>query len=111
MAEPATDVPTFDAPPPAAAGHERRRSERTTAAIDGWMGGPGGRAGFASGRHVAVRDLSLHGAGLISDGPARVGERRWFLVNGGPLRLSTRMRVASCRPRPDGRYDIGGEFY
>ena len=95
---------------PRLAAGERRRSERTETACDGWISGPGGND-FTSGRQVRVVDLSLHGVGFISDRACEPDERRWVLIHRGALRLSTRVRVASCRQRGDGMFDVGGEFY
>ena len=89
---------------------ERRRSERTATACDGWISGPGGDD-FTSGRQVLVTDLSLHGVGFASERPCEPGERRWVLIHRGALRLSTRVRIASCRPREAGGFDVGGAFY
>ena len=88
---------------------ERRRSGRVSQMVPGWISGPAGR--HTSGREVTIRDLSLHGVGLLTDRPCDVGDRRWVLVNRGAMRLSTRMQVASCRRRDDGLYEVGGEFY
>ncbi|MEM1012262.1 MAG: PilZ domain-containing protein [Planctomycetota bacterium] len=89
---------------------ERRRSYRAEAAIAGWISGPVGQS-QTTGRHVTLRDLSLHGAGFTSDRAYRIGADHWIMVNRGPMRLSTRIRIASCTPRDDGNFDVGGEFY
>ncbi len=90
---------------------ERRRSDRSElAAVSGWISGAVGKS-QTGGRQVAIRDLSLHGAGFTADKVFRVGADHWIMVNRGPMRLSTRIRIASCTPRDDGSYDIGGEFY
>ncbi len=95
---------------PSPSGAERRRSERVPQLVDGWLSSPNDNS-HATGRAVTIRDLSLHGVGILSDRPAVVGEKRWVLVNRGPMRLSTRMRVVSCRPGIEGTWEIGGEFY
>jgi hypothetical protein len=90
---------------------ERRRSDREAAiGLDGWISSPSGRS-QTSGRTIRVRDLSLHGAGFIASKPFRVGADHWMLVSRGPMRMSTRIRIASCQPRDDGSFDVGGEFY
>ncbi len=99
---------------PAVVGDDRRRSERVPQMVEGWMSGASnaGRSGSnSSGRKVFVRDLSLHGVGLISDSASTVGDRCWVLIHRGALRLSTRVQIVACRPRDDGRFDLGGEFY
>jgi hypothetical protein len=90
---------------------ERRRSGRSEAATqEAWISSPADTH-HTSGRHVRVRNLSLHGIGLQSDRPCEIGGRHWVLVGRGSLRMSTRMRVASCRKNDEGVFDIGGEFY
>ena len=121
----ATTQPHFDGsavcrtPLPDAAGdaaapldpRERRRSERHAESASAWLSnGVGGS--MTAGRTVAVEDLSLHGIGFTSATPCRVGDRHWVLVTRGPMRLSTRVRVARVRELPEGRgWDIGGEFF
>ena len=103
------------APGVPAVGHDRRRSERVPQMIEGWMSSASGKGAKASagsaGRRVFVRDLSLHGVGLVSDKASEVGDRCWVLIHRGQLRLSTRVQIVACRRRDDGHYDIGGEFY
>lgn len=89
---------------------ERRRSERRPQHAEGWLSSPGGRS-FTTGRRIVVIDLSLHGVGFASDHPCETGERHWVLIHRGPMRFSSRIRIASCRPAEDGQYTIGGEFY
>ena len=101
--------PVPDAAGPRLAEAERRRSDRVAQQAAAWLSGPAGH--HTSGRQCGVRDLSLHGVGLVSDRPCEPGERRWVLINRGPMRLSTRVEVASCRRRDDGTFEIGGEFY
>jgi hypothetical protein len=60
---------------------------------------------------VTVFDLSLHGLGFTSDTVLQVDAIHWIVLGGGGLRASSRVRIASCRPREDGRYDCGGEFF
>ena len=91
---------------------ERRRSDRTEQdGVEGWVSAASGQS-LTSGRRVAIRDLSLHGVGLTSDKPYRLNAAHWIVVSRGPMRLSTRFRVASCTQREDGQsWDVGGEFF
>jgi len=89
---------------------ERRRSPRTERTAPAWLSSSS-RSSGGNGLHVTLRDLSLHGAGLISPTQLRVGETHWMVVADNQLRLSTRMKIVSVRPREDGSYDIGCEFY
>lgn len=89
---------------------ERRRSERRPQHAEGWLSGPGGR-NFTTGRRILVVDLSLHGVGFASEHPCALGERHWILIHRGPMRLSTRVVIASCRPADEGGFLLGGEFY
>lgn len=91
---------------------ERRRSHRHAESASAWLSATGATASFHAGTTVAVNDLSLHGVGFTSHRPLEPGDRHWILIARGPMRLSTRVRVASCRPSPDGvGYEVGGEFY
>ena len=91
---------------------ERRRSPRNAAAASAWLGpADRGRTRSGDGFVSAVVDLSLHGIGLECDRPVEVGGKHWLLLSRGPMRLSTRVRVVSCRQRDDGRFAVGGEFY
>jgi len=89
---------------------ERRRSPRTERRAPAWLSSSG-RSNGGNGLHVTLRDLSLHGAGLISPTQLRVGETHWMVVAENQLRLSTRLKVVSVRPREDGSFDVGCEFY
>jgi len=103
--------PAAGEPPLRLAEAERRRSDRADAAgLEGWISSASGQS-HTAGRQIVVRDLSLHGAGFVSDRRLRIGGDHWILVSRGPMRLSTRIRIASCGQRDDGLFDVGGEFY
>ena len=89
---------------------ERRRSERWTEQATAWLSNAVG-GDMTNGCTVGVADLSLHGVGFISTRPCRVGERHWILITRGPMRLSTRVRIASVRETESGRWLVGGEFF
>jgi len=93
---------------PAAA--ERRRSVRHEHLVPAWLspeaGNPRGKQ-----QQVEVYNLSLGGVGFTTDEAMDEGTDHWIIVGNGPLHVSSRMRVVSCRVRDDGRYDVGGEFF
>ncbi len=57
-----------------------------------------------------IRDLSLEGVGFNSAKRFTVGACHWLVVSHGLQRLSTRLRIASCK-QINGLYEIGGEFF
>lgn len=59
---------------------------------------------------VVVCNLSLGGVGLVCDHGYRLGTQWRITLGNGPLLLNARVRVVSCRRRPDGRFDVGCEF-
>ena len=89
---------------------ERRRSDRHAESASAWLSNAVG-GHMTNGRTVAVEDLSLHGIGFSSATPCRVGDRHWVLVTRGPMRLSTRVKIARVRELPGGGWAIGGEFF
>lgn len=59
---------------------------------------------------VLVCNLSLGGTGLLCDRRYAV-ESVWRITMGnGPLFLNAKVQIRSCRPRPDGRFDVGCQF-
>jgi hypothetical protein len=62
------------------------------------------------GQLVEVFDLNLQGCGFHSPIPLEAGDYHQILVMAGPLRLSSRLRVVSVRPYPDGGFEVGAEF-
>lgn len=94
-------------------GVERRRSPRGSQNVPAWLspatgyGSPGG----AAGAQVRVSNLSLHGIGFTSECPFRARSVHWIVVAGGSLRISSRVRVVTCRENADGTFDCGGEFF
>ena len=79
--------------------------------MPGWISGEShDRA--ARGRDVNVTDLSMHGIGFRDAVQSyRIGACHWLVVNGGAMRLSTRIRVISCRKNDAGGYDVGAKFF
>jgi hypothetical protein len=95
----------------AASGSDRRRSERVATPMPAWVSGEShDRA--ARGRDVSVNDLSMHGIGFRdARTPFRIGACHWLVVNGGAMRMSTRIRIVSCRPSDLGGFDVGAVFF
>ena len=90
---------------------DRRGSDRKAYRVPAWVGGESSDRG-AKGRNVLVNDLSIGGVGFHD--PAahyRVGATHWLIVNGGPMRLSTRMKIVNCRQNAEGGFDVGAAFF
>ena len=58
-----------------------------------------------------VLNISLGGIGLRCTGAVNVGEAYEIDIGTGPLKLHAKLRVANCRPRGDGTFDVGGAFF
>jgi hypothetical protein len=87
-------------------GAERRRAARQTLITKALIvrereGGQPQRATLA--------DVSLLGLSFDFSDQIEVGSRLRVRVEAGPMRMSSRVRVASCRPHQDG-YRVGCEF-
>lgn len=79
--------------------------------MPGWVSGES-HDRSARGRDVTVVDLSMHGIGFRDTrGGYRPGATHWLVVNGGAMRMSTRVRIISCRPNEAGTFDVGAMFY
>jgi hypothetical protein len=89
---------------------DRRRSPREERSTMAWLSAStGAKAG--NGFNVQVRDLSLHGIGFVSSRKLAKDEYHWLVIADRSLRLSTRVRIVALRERPDGQFDVGGEFF
>jgi hypothetical protein len=62
------------------------------------------------GQMVEVFDLTLQGIGFRSPVTLETGGYHQILVMAGPLRLSSRLRVVSCRAYEQGGFEVGAEF-
>ena len=89
---------------------DRRRSPRHERPTSAWISAASG-AQRGNGFYVTVRDLSLHGAGLVSDRELRKNDTHWMIIADQSLRLSTRLRVVNQRQDENGKWVIGGEFF
>jgi len=90
---------------------ERRRAPRQAYESKGWISCEAGSGGRETSRTVEVFDLSLYGAGFVSENRFEPDAIHWMILGGGGLRASSRIRVISCRLRDDGRFDCGAEFF
>jgi len=88
----------------------RRRSTREPAMTRGLVRAANPGSGRQSSHEVMVTNISLHGAGLRSALEMNQGEFYHVEIGVGPLHLASRMRVTRCQVRPDGYFDVGGEF-
>jgi hypothetical protein len=59
---------------------------------------------------VLVCNLSLGGTGLLCDRQYAVDSVWRITLGNGPLFLNAKVVIRSCRPRPDGRFDVGCQF-
>jgi hypothetical protein len=94
---------------------ERRRSSRQSVRAKGLVSGPEASrfGGEIEGQLVEVDDLTLEGVGFTSPVVFTPGAVHQILVMSGPLRLSSRFRVVSCRAAGNGGagpFEVGGEF-
>ena len=87
---------------------ERRRSARNPHITTATLQPASGDASVD--RPVLVCDLSLGGVGLRATHAFKVGSVFRISLGTGPLFLNARIRIVSCRPRPDGMFDVGSAF-
>lgn len=59
---------------------------------------------------VMVLNVSLHGVGFRSPVEFTEGATFQVRIGAGPLHLSSKFQVVSCRMRGDGTWDVGGKF-
>ena len=93
---------------PPYAGPDRRRTARQPHFVSGTLQPASGNADLDE--TVVVCNLSLGGVGLVCDHKYRLGTLWRITLGHGPLLLNAKVRVISCRPRADGRYDVGCQF-
>jgi hypothetical protein len=89
-------------------GQERRRYPRQSHEVAATLQPAGGEADLD--QSVQVRDLSLGGVGLICEFLLAQDSVWRITLGNGPLLLNAKVRVVACRPRSDGRFDVGCEF-
>lgn len=104
-----SQLQVIDGPASASAAEDRRRSERVDQRVPGWVSGADRSS---RGQNVTVSDMSMHGVGFHD--PAnryRIGSTHWLVVNGGALRVSTRVKIVSCRESTEGGFYVGASFF
>ena len=89
-------------------GPDRRRSTREAHYVGATLQPPNGNTDLEE--SVLVCNLSLGGVGLIAEHRYRIGTVWRITLGHGPLLLNAKARVVNCRPRSDGRYDVGCAF-
>ncbi len=88
---------------------ERRRSQRKPHVVEAWIASP--TATDASQREEVISvNLSRHGVAFERRNPLPVGTFHVIDIAMGEQRMRTEVRIMSCRPLENGRYEIGGEF-
>lgn len=90
---------------------DRRRSDRVDQRVPGWISGEVSDRS-SRGQSVVITDISMHGVGFHDAANFyRVGSTHWLVVNGGAMRMSTRIRIVSCRDTDEGGYYVGASFF
>lgn len=80
-----------------------------TQRVPGWVSGADRSS---RGQSVTVCDMSMHGVGFHdAKNFYRVGASHWLVVSGGTLRISTRVKIVSCRESEDGGFYVGASFF
>jgi hypothetical protein len=95
---------------PTARDTERRRSTRHPHPVAAWLSGQAGAVKAAQ-QQVLVVNISLHGIGFRTSNPLTPGTTHWIVIGNGPMHLSARIRVVSCRIQDDNAFHIGAEFF
>ncbi len=89
---------------------ERRRSSRERRDTHAWLSAATCSKN-SNGVSVKIRDLSLHGVGMVTEHHLKKHDTHWLIVADHSLRLSTRVRIISVRKNEQGTYEVGGEFF
>ena len=90
---------------------ERRRSERQPFKATAWISAEVGAGASGDSSRVTVVDFSLNGVGFISETAMELEATRWFVLDHGNLRASSRIRIVNCRREENGQFHIGAEFH
>ena len=98
---PAVDPQTYTGP-------DRRQSPRHAHFVSATLQPADGNTDLNE--EVLVCNLSLGGAGLLCDRRYAVDSVWRITLGNGPLFLNAKVCIRSCRPRPDGRFDVGCQF-
>lgn len=62
-------------------------------------------------RELAVSEVALRGVCFRTDKPLSPGTIKHLTARGEGSSLASALRVVSCRPRGDGKYDVTAEFF
>lgn len=89
-------------------GPDRRHNPRHPHFVAGTMQPADGNTDLN--QAVLVCNLSIGGVGLLCDQRYAVDSVWRITLGNGPLYLNAKVRICSCRPRPDGRFDVGCQF-
>ncbi len=90
---------------------DRRRSDRVDHRVPGWVSGDSADRS-QRGNAVTVCDMSMHGVGFHdANNRYRIGSSHWLVVNGGAFRVSTRVKIVSCRDTDERGYYVGASFF
>ena len=98
---PAVDPQTYTGP-------DRRQSPRHAHFVSATLQPADGNTDLNE--EVLVCNLSLGGTGLLCDRRYAVDSVWRITLGNGPLFLNAKVCIRSCRPRPDGRFDVGCQF-
>jgi hypothetical protein len=101
-----TDV--LSAPQQPYTGPDRRRNPRHPHFVAATLQPADGNTDLNE--QVLVCNLSLGGAGILCDRRYAVDSVWRLTLGNGPLFLNAKVSIRSCRPRPDGRFDVGCQF-
>jgi hypothetical protein len=108
--QPTTSLPADVPAPcdPTYTGPDRRRNLRHAHFVSATLQPADGNTDLNE--QVLVCNLSLGGAGLLCDRQYAIDSVWRITLGNGPLFLNARMSIRSCRPRADGRFDVGCQF-
>jgi hypothetical protein len=89
---------------------DRRRGTREPVSAKGLVSVGSRTSEECEGQLVEVADLSLYGVGFRSPVAFAEGAMHQIQVMAGPLRMSSRIKIASARQVADGWYEVGAAF-
>jgi hypothetical protein len=89
---------------------ERRAEPRRKLRLPAWISGDMADRG-SLGYDVLVSDASTGGVGFRTRKRLTVGAQHWIVCDAPHLKMSTRLRVVSCRRNAVGGFDVGAAFF
>ena len=88
---------------------ERRRTPRVPHVVEAWLWSP--TAKDQKGRMEAVAiNLSRNGVGFCVKRQLPTGAYYVIQIGLGNQQLLSEVRILTCRPIPEGQYEVGAEF-